>query len=152
MHQERLQTPRTAAGDEFYPRAQLSGACLAERASPWYWHKRGFQSKCLQEEPGDKVEGVRRAPAPPSSISARTYRVAARAGVPFPVISELLHCHDLRLPWVALAWNPISGRSSLWSTTPTLGCWVGGWHPCHWCKHMEEFWGKCAGALGEPCG
>lgn len=81
-------------------------------------------------------------------------RVAARACVPFPVISSLLYHHDLRLPWAALVQDPISGHSSLWSMTPPWGNagWVDGICPCQWLKRMEEFWGGCAGTLREPCG
>lgn len=81
-------------------------------------------------------------------------RVAARACVPFPVVSNLIYRHDSRLPRAALMQDPISGRSSLWSKSPPWGDagWVDGICPCQWLKHMEEFRGGCAGSLREPCG
>lgn len=156
MHQKGLQKPRTAAGDEFYPRAQLSGVCLAERASPWYWYKRGFQSKCLQEEPGDKIQGVGRAPAPPFSVSARTY---SPESLPEPVSpSQLSPTSSITM---TRGCPGLLSRRTLFQGTPPLGPqhppwsdagWVDGIFPCRWCKHMEEFWGVCAGTLREPCG
>ena len=70
--QEDSRSPGQLLGMSF-TRAQLSGVCFAERASPWCWYKRGFQSKCLHAEPRDKVVGVGRALAASASVSARTH-------------------------------------------------------------------------------
>lgn len=154
MHQKGVQKRRTAAGDEFYPRAQLSGVCLAERASPWYWYKRGFQSKCLQEEPGDKVEGVGRAPAPSSSMSAWIYSpeslpepVSPPRSSPTSCIAMTQGCPRLlsrRTPFQGAP--PHDPRHPPWDAGR-----VDGISPCCRCKHMEERWGGCAGTLREPC-
>lgn len=154
MHQKGLQKPRTAAGDEFYPRAQLSGVCLAERASPWYWYKRGFQSKCLQEEPGDKVERVGRAPAPSSSMSAWMHSpeslpepVSPSRSSPTSSVAMTQGCPGLlscRTPFRGAP--PRGPRHPPWDAGR-----VDGISSCCRCKHMEECWGGCAGPLREPC-
>jgi len=145
LHPRGLQKPRTAAGDEFYPRAQLSGVCFAERASPWCWYKRGFQSKCLHAEPRDKVVGVGRALAASASVSARTHSpellpepVSPARSSPASSIAVTRGCPELLSHGTLLQGAPPRGpRHPPWGEAGRGD----GISPSRWCKHTEELWG-----------